>query len=206
MEREFAKEFYKRADVDKGACPVCNLCYAEDYEPDQRYHRKFHRRIVAAFDPKPDPILARHFAKEGQFIPVGPISRRHLRARLACVARAFRCEFGCDFTQYDADYDDGHGFILADAEGRAIGGTVVRFRQYHDRSASFVMAWVWVAPNYRRQGRMRSMWKFASTQFPGLLPEAPFSSAAAKFFAARMDVPEKVRNYAIRQLEAGCAG
>jgi hypothetical protein len=63
------------------------------------------------------------------FVPVdgleGPVWPRKL---LYGIASAFRREMGFDFVQWSAVEDDGKGYVIADAEGRALGGFVVRWR------------------------------------------------------------------------------
>jgi GNAT superfamily N-acetyltransferase len=203
MTREYAREFYKRPDADKGACPVCNLCYAEYDSNDRKLHRTFHKAVVDTFDPRPNKLLAKEHAKHGTFVPVGPRSVRQLRVRLGNIGRAFKNEFGAGWIQYDQHGDDGHGFIIAAADGRALGGTTIRLREGQNGEWKFVMAWVWVAPAFRRQGLMRATWETAAKRFPGLLPEPPFSQNAAAFFCTRADVSQEVRDYAMRTLEAG---
>src|SRR5438445_9844657 len=65
-QRHYPREFYRR--WDKAACPVCNLTYCEELAEDRQYHRKFHSRVVLAFEPKPNVTIAMAYARDGQFI------------------------------------------------------------------------------------------------------------------------------------------
>jgi hypothetical protein len=63
-------------------------------------------------------------------VPVRAASKRRLRYRLYEIALMFRREKDYDFVQWDETSDDGHGYLLVDADGRALGGAVVRWREY----------------------------------------------------------------------------
>ena len=88
-----------------------------------------------------------------------------------------RREKGYDFSMWSESGEESGGFLIADAEGRALGGFAIG---PDDRSV--VLRWIWVAPPYRRHGWMRRSWAMLTDRFPGIMPEPPLSPAAAKFF------------------------
>jgi zinc-finger of acetyl-transferase ESCO len=198
--RQYAQEFYKSNDAHMGACPVCNLYYAEDVLEDCKYHRTFHRRVVDVFEPKPSVSIARLFGKHGQFIPVHRESASHLRRRLANISRVFKKEFGCDFTMYDEAGDPGEGYLISDADGRALGGSTIRWIEYSNAPAQWVWSWIWIVPTHRRHRLMQAFWDMVRDKYPGIDPDPPFSRSAASFFANREDVSGRIRAYAKKQL------
>jgi hypothetical protein len=200
-ERKWAEEFYKSPDQHEGTCPVCNLYYVHDLASDRKIHRTFHRRVVDTFDPKPSIALAKLYAEHGRFIPVKSNSHQHARRKLANIARIFRREFGCDFTMYSEDNDPGDGFIIAEPDGRAIGGTTVRWIEFSNAPAQWIFEWIWVAPASRRTGLLKETWEMVREKYSGIDPGTPFSKGAATFFANYEGVSDRIRTYARKQLE-----
>ncbi len=129
--RPYAKEFYKEPPSDD-ACSVCELSYVKDSPDDQRFHRAYHRDVVETFEPKPVPTLAKLHAEFGTFVPVRACSPVWLRKRLYRLGLMFRRELRFDFPPYDVCGDPGCGYILTDADGRAIGGCMARWQQYEN--------------------------------------------------------------------------
>jgi hypothetical protein len=200
--RQWAKEFYKDFDGTKwDVCPGCNLYYVKDLPSDQKIHRAHHTWVVSIFDPKPLATLAKLYPQHGQFISVRSNSPAVLRRKLNSISRIFKKEFGCDFTLYDESGDDGHGFIIADPQGRAIGGTTVRLIKYKEGPPRWTFCWIWIAPAYRRKGLMLQTWQMVKDAYPTIEPDPPFSKSAALFFADREDVSERIRHYAREQLK-----
>lgn len=201
-QRPYAMEFYKRPDTNDGACPVCNLTYVKEEPDDRRIHRSFHQRVVDVFEPKPSVTLAKLHQAHGQFVLVRADSPQPIRRRLANISRVFKREFGADLTMYSEVDDPGDGYLIADADGRALSGLVVRWIEYSNAPAQWTLSWVWIVPNHRRFGLLKSAWIMVRDKYPGIDPDPPFSKGAARFFASREDVSELVRKYAQDQLAA----
>lgn len=190
--RPYAKEFYN--NLPRGdACPVCGLSYVMDSPDDQRTHRAYHREVVETFEPRPVPTLAELHAEYGTFIPVRAWSPIWLRKRLYRIGLMFKRELGFDFQPCDLSYDPGYGYILTDADGRAIGGCMARWKIYEDAPPNWVLAWIWIVPSHRRNGLMKQAWETVKSEYEGIEPDPPFSRAAAKFFRYRVDVSERIR-------------
>jgi hypothetical protein len=106
-------------------------------------------------------------------------------ASLYGIAKAFRREMKFDFVQWCEIEDDGKGYIIADREGRALGGFVVRWRKYTDVPHHWALVWIWIAPDYRRQGWLRRTWEMVEGKYSGIIPEKPFSAGTEAFFASQ---------------------
>lgn len=178
------------------------MLYARELAQDRRIHRTFHRMIVDIFEPTPSAILARLYNHHGQFVPVRWNSPQPIRRRLANMSRVFKREFGCDFPMYSEVDDPGDGYLVAEPYGRAAGGFVVRWIEYSNATAQWTLSWVWIAPDHRRRGRMKTAWLMVRDKYPGIDTDPPFSKGVAQFFVNRDDVSERIRKYAQRQLAA----
>jgi GNAT superfamily N-acetyltransferase len=181
----------KRGDVVN--CAVCRFMYIKGFPEDEKEHRRYHREALKVLEPGVNEPLARLHTISGPFIPVNRHSPRWLNARLYQIARIFRREMHLDFVQWDEGYDDGDGYIIADFAGRALGGFVVRWREWKDAPSCWALVWIWIAPPYRRQGWLRRTWEMVRDEYPGIIPEAPFSRGTATFFARRDDVDTDIR-------------
>jgi hypothetical protein len=110
--------------------------------------------------------------------------------------RCFAGKWGYDFVQWGETGDDGHGYLVVDIQGRALGGVVVRWCLYKDCPPGWFLDWVWIAPTYRRQGLLKKLWETCDRQYPGILPRPPFSLAAAMFIQGIESLPARGRDYA----------
>ena len=171
-------------------CPVCGFEYCPDSEADRAEHRRRHRRVKRVFSPSPEPGIVRAHAQHEWIIPVTARSPLCVRKKLYEIAWALNKENGYDFMMWQADGDDGHGYIMADNTGRAIGGCVVRWREYSNGLSFWALQWIWVAPCHRRKGWMRRMWNELAQKHSGLIPEPPFSDTGAAFVRGLPGMPD----------------
>jgi hypothetical protein len=103
---------------------------------------------------------------------------------------------------YSKTGDPADGYLIAEPDGRAVGGFVVRWIEFSNAPAQLILSWVWIAPSHRRCGLMRTAWLMVKDKYPGIDPDPPFSKGAAQFFANRDDVSERIRKYEHSQLAA----
>lgn len=190
----FAKRHFKQPPGD-AACPVCGLLYVKGSPTDEQNHRSYHREVVETFEPRPNNALAKQHARHGVFVPVDIRSPCWMHKRLYRIALMLRRENGYDFPMWGERGDDGNGYIFTDAEGRALGGCAVRWREWKNATPGWVLQWIWVAPPHRRQGLMRSAWEMLTRQYEGIIPEPPLSRPAAQFFQGVNGLPERIRKW-----------
>jgi hypothetical protein len=98
--------------------------------------------VVNVFEPKPSITLAKLYSRHGQLVPVGWDSPQPVRRRLADMSRVFKREFGCDFTMYSETRDPGDGYLIAESDGRAVGGFAVRWIEFSNAPAQWMLSWV----------------------------------------------------------------
>lgn len=197
-------------------CPVCGLEYVRESEADRRIHRARHRKVLQVYEPKPDPVLAAHYAAHGTFLPLDSRSPLRLRNRLEGMAIMFRRELSFDFPPYSAteadplpwndDCKPAHHWLIVTPDGRPIGGFSARWREWTDAPAQWMWAWVWVIPSERRTGHVQRCWALLKAKFPNIQPEPPFSYPVAKFFANRDDVSELTRRLCGKTTPLGPVG
>jgi hypothetical protein len=157
-------------------CDTCGWTYVRDSETDRAFHRSVHRKIVAVLKPRPDPVVAK-YAYDGRVGVIWP-SPAVLHRRLNAIAREFRREMEYDFVHWgNPEKDrDAVGFILADADHRAVGGCAFRWRKC-EQAPHWGLQWAWVAPPHRRQGHFSRHWSYFEDRFEGFRPEPPLSEA-----------------------------
>jgi GNAT superfamily N-acetyltransferase len=102
-------------------CPVCGLCYAYDFPPDVRYHKRFHDVHVSG--PKIKLPNGIHVV-----YPRSPMSQRRVAGE---AARLFRREMKYDICSYYAESSDDFRKYNTTAwlfvsEGRAVGVLIGR--------------------------------------------------------------------------------
>lgn len=188
-------------------CQVCGLLHCHPYESDDErlQHRRHHREVLRIYEPQPSPAVF----GTGPFLEVEPRSSLRVRHHLEGCALMFRRECGFDFAPYSTDDHAGEAasrqFLIVSPEGRPIGGTGARRRTFEDIGPVWEAAWIWVIPRERRRGHLKAAWGMLKEELPSIRPELPLSEAASQFFAFRMDVPEYVREHAMRNLEAAVA-
>jgi GNAT superfamily N-acetyltransferase len=147
------------------------MLYVKELPEDRRTHGAFHRAVVNVFEPKPSITLAKLYSRHGQLVPVRWDSPQPVRRRLADMSRVIKREFGCDFTMYSETGDPGDGYLIAEPDGRAVGGFVVRWIEFSNAPAQWILSWVWVVPSHRRRGLMQTVWLMVVGKYPGIDPE-----------------------------------
>jgi hypothetical protein len=156
------------------------LSFARNDPKDKARHHEHHRNVVDVFDPRPNHALRKRYEEDGTFVPVS--SSGSSSGRLYQIARMLMRENGYDVPPWDEKENDGHGYLIVDYEGRALGGTAVCWQEWTNSPACWVLDWIWIAPPYRRQGMMRKTWEMCREKYPGIIPRPPFSAAAKAFF------------------------
>lgn len=103
---------------------------------------------------------------------------------------------------YSETGDPGDGYLTAESDGRAVGGFVVRWIEFSNAPAQWLLSWVWVLPSHRRRGLMQTAWLMVVGKYPGIDPDPPFSKALRFSFENGDDVSDRIRRYAQSQLAA----
>lgn len=163
-------------------CSQCGLTYVPEEEEDRKLHRNRHamvmRMVNHAYKPKPLKSFLKCIETEEWPEHVRMRSPRWKHKQMYYRARAFKKEFGYDFTQWGDGYEDdpnAHG-ILFHEEGVILGACAFRWRGDH-----WGMQWVWFAPQARRKGILTKWWPRFVKTFGNFELEYPLSDAMAEF-------------------------
>ena len=199
MTRKYAIELYHDRVSDR-ACEVCGFLYVKELTDDRKLHRSFHNRTLSVFEPKPNKVLAKMHAKYGRYLRVTRESPTWIHKRLHYIATVLSRENGYSFIMWNEHGDDGPGYILTDGRGLALGGCALRWREWTNAPASWMLQWIWIAPPYRRQGLLRDTWLMLTSQYAGIMPESPFSLGMARFLLSLNNIPDNVKLHALSAL------
>jgi hypothetical protein len=172
--RDYFWHFNAHADY-----PGCGLAYVRAADTDQNLHRTGHYQIISTFDPKPNAALKnRRNAVNNPFVPV---TEPWMHERLGRIMRVLTREIGYDFLNWR--YGSSGGYLVADADGRALGGFAVIHGGYDDRWKNQpFLDWIWIAPPYRRRGLMKQAWAMLSCRYPSIIAPPPYTEQSAPFF------------------------
>jgi hypothetical protein len=142
--------------------------------------------VTAIIRPQPRSWLGRLYKQYGSFVPIwGPVGGKPTRSStlLYRIVQAFSREIGLG--QWSKFSGAEEGYIITDPEGRALGGFGVRWREYTNTPDCWRLEWIWIAPGYRRQGWLRRSWEMVDRNYPGIVPDKPFSAGTEAFFATQ---------------------
>lgn len=172
-------------------CEICHLTFCTDVRSNVAMHRRRHAKFQSALEPAPNSKFLEHLQRSapdaGEMVtcksPVWLDKEIYTRARL------FKWEFGYDFTQWGGDgvYRNkdprwqGHLFSVNGDNGRAaglMGGACAFYAKTYDL---WSLAWVWVAPKYRRNGLLTKRWRSFIDRYGDFTLETPLSPAMQSF-------------------------
>lgn len=185
-----APKHRRRPDPVSVICPDCGAEYDRG-NPDSTYaHRKEHRRRVKYMQPVPSIRLlqARNVDTDAAWVTSKSPAWKH--NEMYERALAFKREFHYDFTQWGShgrdDDPNARGFLFSNEAGAITGACAFRLR-INDECSRWGLQWVWIAPQYRRDGYLTRQWKIFRSKFGDFTVEAPVSPAMAAFLAKEGD-------------------
>jgi hypothetical protein len=85
------------------------------------------------------------------------------------------------------------GYLIADSAGQALGGATVRWVQYSNAPAQWMLSWVWITPTSRRTGLLQALWKMVVDRYPGIGPSPAMLRVHARLAPPRrgVDIPSR---------------
>lgn len=172
-------------------CELCHLTYLTDVPSDAALHRRRHAMYRSAMEGKPNPKFLEHL-KGSSSLSLGELvtckSAKWLDQEIYWRARIFKKEFGYDFTQWGGTNTyknedprwQGHLFSISENDqpsGRIGGACGFYFKDFNQWS----LAWVWVAPPYRRTGLLTQRWQSFLEHYGDFTLETPLSQGMQSF-------------------------
>jgi zinc-finger of acetyl-transferase ESCO len=167
-------------------CPDCGYSYVPDHPKDIMLHAKFHEEFTSPDRPIPDPRLAGLVDPTSGLIIFQRTDQNVLHEKLYGIARRFKREMGydqADWAPIGYQVPPGAiGAIFSDDEGRALGGAGI-YTETPFRNVSYMIGWIWIAPDFRRKGVLARALPDLAMRFPGALFQFPYSEAMERFAA-----------------------
>lgn len=181
--------YRRQADPVETRCPRCGLTWWRGDPDSSASHRREHRKRMAILDPEPHERVREEAAGSAFDEHVDQWSPEWRHREMYRRAVAFRREEGYDFVQWSVPETDPdtHGFLFADEEGRIVGACAFRMRDFEAGFRRWCLQWIWVAPEHRRRGVLRSRWEGLRQRFGDFWVEPPVSDAMRAFLGSMGD-------------------
>jgi GNAT superfamily N-acetyltransferase len=189
---------YRRQPEPKGT--ICSECGVEWYrgDPDSSAsHRREHQSRMRYLDPQPSPqmLAARLTDDDAEHVDSESAVWKH--EEVYARALAFKREKRYDFVQWTKSGDtdpEAHAYLFTSKSGVIVGACAFRLRSFEGLAEKrYGLQWIWVAPQYRRQGFLRQRWKRLRERHGDFWIEPPVSEDMRSFLAAMGD--EKLMDY-----------
>lgn len=168
-------------------CDECLMTYTSGIRSDEHRHDIEHNKIVTTLRPRTSRALKRAMSKDPEAVWVTPQSPKWMSIAVYRRARAFKREFGYDFTQWEVgDEADATGFLFNDADFRIVGACCFRPESSEEPEVTR-LDWIWICPDMRRVGLLSKNWDRFRDRFGEFRIEPPISEAMQTFLRKRGD-------------------
>lgn len=188
--RVSAPRFRARPEPVMTRCPDCGVSWVKGLPAEDKSHRTMHRIRLAVLHPRPDRAFLKARDRDDLAAPWvdyrSPQWKHELMYRRAF---AFKREFRYDFSQWarkPLDDPEPEGFLFSDEDGRVIGAAA--FRPQSDADRLWRLDWVWIAPDYRRQGHLSRQWSSFRQRYGDFDMTPPVSDAMQAFLKSQGSV------------------
>lgn len=168
-------------------CDYCGLSYLSNTPADTRAHRQIHRQAAQLLDPTPNTRFAKRLAQPHQPIIVDSNAPMWMQKEVYRRAIKFKREFRYDFVQWAGDdvravKAGWHGHLFpTGADGTIAGACAFSNEHPGPGGVEWTLAWVWIAPKYRRQGLLAAHWPGFLERYGNFFIEPPLSGAMHGF-------------------------
>lgn len=198
-ESKIMTNIYKKMPNYDMGCPDCGLQYCPESKSDRAIHRKFHKYVAGPDEPKPDDSLAKNRdPKTGIVWLDGHISNHH-NLLLWGVGKRFRREMGYDMAPWPRTKNlisnDQVGFVFVTNIGGVYGGGSFEKYSNYIHSGQLALSWIWISPNYRREGALRKAFPAFEQRFFRTLIAPPISPPMKAFLLQTGRKPDKLGQY-----------
>jgi zinc-finger of acetyl-transferase ESCO len=176
--------------ASNGHCPVCEFHYVPEIPENRKLHRQFHAEVVRPLICKPDPRLEALGSTAGD-IRVDIKSPKWLHGLIYDRARALSREedYGTQWQEDGVPWEwdalrpnPPHAFLLIEQGNIPVGVAAFENGQFWTNIApGWHLLFVWVAPQWRRQGVLSRRWASWRTVYQDFTVETPISESMASF-------------------------
>lgn len=183
-----APKYRPRPEPTLVTCADCGDEYVKGIPSADKQHRRTHRRRLAILRPEPDRKVAEAVAADELDAPwVDYLSPQWKHDHMYRRAFAFKRELDYMFSQWaERPEQDPEpvGFLFIDADNRVVGSAAFR-PQSGEECRPWRLAWIWLAPGFRRQGHLERHWDLFRQRFGEFDIEPPLSEAMKGFLRKR---------------------
>lgn len=179
---------HREVKNDFKVCTYCGFGYLASSRNDRIAHRSIHRATERVLDPAPNKLFAGKIMDGQAGEQVGPLQPQWMHREVFRRAARFREDFGYDFIQWPGNGTvkataDWRGHLIpAGRDGTIAGACAFNRRPEADQYGSeWALAWIWLAPSYRRQGLVRDRWAQYLDLYGDFWIERPLSSEMEAF-------------------------
>ncbi|MGY4816488.1 hypothetical protein ACVNP3_11190 [Pseudomonas chlororaphis subsp. piscium] len=168
-------------------CDYCGLTYLSNTPAETRAHRVIHRRAAQLLDPTPNTRFAKRLAQTDHPIIVDSNAPMWMQKEVYRRAVKFKRDFRYDFVQWAGDDVNPvkigwHGQLFpAGPDGTIAGACALSNEHPGPGGVEWTLAWVWIAPKYRRQGLLAAHWPGLIERYGSFFIEPPLSEAMQGF-------------------------
>jgi hypothetical protein len=168
--------------------------FLADSITDRAEHRRFHRQVASTLPPQPDELISALNLGTNADLTVERASPGWMQAMVYERARRLQREEHYDFVQWSADGPNWerssefptppHAILLIEQGNIAVGIAGFQTGQFWSNIClGWHMLFVWVAPEWRRQGILSRRWPAWRAAYGEFTVETPISSGMASFLA-----------------------
>lgn len=168
-------------------CDYCGLSYLSNTPAETRAHRQIHRRAAQLLDPSPNTRFAKRLAETDKSMIVDSKAPMWMQREVYRRAVKFKREFRYDFVQWAGDdvnpvKNGWHGHLFpAGSDGTIAGACAFSNERPGPGGIEWTLAWVWIAPKYRRHGLLTAHWPGLVELYGNFFIEPPLSEAMQGF-------------------------
>ena len=177
---------------DMITCPFCGLAYVQT-ATERASHRRHHKQFASSLPPALDNRISALCLEPGADLVVKRGDAPWLHKLVFERARRLKQEQGYDFTQWSPDGPNWErskyepeppiAYLLIEQGNIAAGVAGFVFMHWDDRVSSWHLLFVWVAPEWRRQGVLTRRWANWRKLYGDFTVETPVSIEMATFLA-----------------------
>lgn len=156
---------YREVKTETKVCDYCGFGYLPCSRIDRQAHRRVHRNVELLLEPRPNKLFAARLLAGSDGERVGPDQPLWMHREVLRRASRFRSDFGYDFIQWPGSgtekaSSDWRGHLIPAAQDGTIAGACAfnRRPEADQYGSEWAMAWIWLAPSYRRLGLVRERW------------------------------------------------
>ncbi|WP_312824794.1 hypothetical protein [Epilithonimonas sp.] len=182
----FPSKFRRPRTTSFVDCVDCGIRWEKGNPSSSYNHRKEHKKRMWYLNPKPLPKMLEEIEQNLEFELVTHNSPVWKHNEMLIRARAFKQELHFDFLQWHSRKkncnSDVEGYLFTNQQGSIVGACCFRFKKVIN-DFKWVLDWIWVCPQERRSGILKSRWDKFKSKYGEFLITPPISESMRAFLS-----------------------